>query len=161
MNINNATQSNVSHIQNKTQLATEKNNNAVPPAKTNVIANEDKVSLSPQGKVSGHLQSLPAKEQAEVTAFMQNLGKQTKTAGLQQQLNNAPQSVKNMAEKLNMELKDIAAAMPEEAPAKPTKTSSKGVSAYNAIASQSGSVSPSSLLNTAVNKSTTANAAIG
>ncbi len=161
MNINNATQSNVSHINNKTQVPAEKPNASSKVSTPNVAASADKVTLSNSAKVSSHLQSLPAKQQAEIKNFINGLDQQAgNTASINNQIKQAPEVVKKMAEKLNMGIKDIASAMPTETVSSPAKTKSKGVAAYSSVAAQSPTINNSSLLNTAATKSMTAKTAI-
>lgn len=161
MNINNATQANVSQINNKAQKPKDTVNNNFQAPKTKAAANDDKVSLSDAGRVNSHLQSLPPKHQAEIKSFVNNLNKQAGSAIAQNnQIKHAPETVKNMAEKLNMEIKDIASAMPTENANKPRKMNSTGVAAYNAVASQPQAVTTSSLLASNATKASVAKTAI-
>ena len=160
MNINNATQSNVSQINNETRTQPEASISQASASSTKA-ANEDKVSISQSGKVNSHLQSLPPKHQAEINSFVNNLNKQAANpAFVDAQIKQAPETVKKMAEKLNMGIKEIAAALPAETVSKPIQTSSKGVAAYNSVAAQSQPINNSALLNNTATKPMTAKSAI-
>jgi uncharacterized membrane protein len=137
MNINTANSS-ISNVKNTTQPPIDKVNSAFTANKTALNSSDNKVTVSDNAKVNSHLDSLPSKDKSEITSFMQSIAK--KGGNLNTQLNAAPKSVQDMAQKLGMNMNEIVKAMPNES-SKPqavngTKAGAKGIAAYNSIAAQ-------------------------
>ncbi len=137
MNINNATNSAISHAQTKAQAPSEKAENGFVARRTAPRSSVDQVNVSNKAKVGSQLDALSTKDKAEIKNFMQGMDK--KGVNAKQHMDNAPQSIKNIAKKLNMDTKDVVAAVPAEfsGAQKAGRTGSKGISAYNAVAAQS------------------------
>lgn len=137
MNINKANTA-INNVNNTPAPPAPKANQAFAAPKGGAPSVTNPITVSNNAKVSSHLDSLSNHDKAEVKAFMQNLAQQG--GNLNAQLSKAPQSVKSMAQKLDMNLTDLSAAMPKESPNKPgNSVGAKGVAAYNSVAAQATS----------------------
>lgn len=148
MNINTANSS-ISNVKNTTQPPVDKTNNAFSANKTALSTAENKLTVSDNAKISSHLDSVSNKDKAEITSFMQSLT--NKRGNLNHQLKTAPKSVQTMAQKLDMNLNEVAKAMPnttsQAQASSGTKAAAKGIAAYNTVAAQPKSA-PSIPMNT-------------
>lgn len=151
MNVNTANPS-ISNVKNTAQPPVDKASNAFTARKTAQAEPANQVTVSNDAKISNHLDSLHKKDRTEITSFMQGLDKNA--PNLNAQMSKAPQSVREMAHKLQMNMEEMAAAMPKEGTgaqaAKGNSAASKGISAYNAIAGQPKSA-PATPINNGIN----------
>lgn len=134
MNVNTANSS-ISNVRNTVPSPIEKTNEAFTARKTGPVAQDNQVTVSNGAKISSHLDSVPKRDKAEIESFIQGLDR--KDPNLNNQMSKAPQSVREMAHKLQMNLEEVTAAMPQqESGSLANNTGSKGIAAYNAIAAQ-------------------------
>lgn len=151
MNINTAN-SPISNVNNTARPSLDKVNNAFTAKQTVPAESANQVTVSDDAKISSHLDSLHKKDRAEITSFMQGLDKNA--PNLNAQMSKAPQSVREMAHKLQMNMEEMSAAMPKEGANTPAvkgnNSGSKGIAAYNAIAGQPKSA-PVTPINSGVN----------
>lgn len=138
MNIN-TTNSSISNVKSVTQPSLDKVNKEFTTNKNGQAEPANQVMVSNDAKISSHLDSLHKKDRDEITSFMQGLDKNI--PNLNAQMSKAPQSVREMAHKLQLNMEEMAAAMPKEGgntqAVKGNNASAKGISAYNAVSGQS------------------------
>ena len=111
MNVNTANSS-ISNVKSTAQPPVDKATNAFTAKKTAQTETANQVTVSNDAKISSHLDSLHKKDRTEITSFMQGLDKNA--PNLNAQMSKAPQSVREMAHKLQMNMEEMAAAMPKE-----------------------------------------------